>query len=108
MAIIDIVEFAFPNTAQTIGIRIPNVPQLVPVANAISIATIKIITGRNNWKCSALPDITVSTKSVAPRSPVIALSDHANVRIMIAGTMAMNPFGILSIKLLNESTLLQR
>lgn len=44
-----------PNTLHTIGIRIANVPQLVPVENARNKATINIIHGRNSFNAPAEP-----------------------------------------------------
>ena len=41
------------NTARVIGIRIPKVPQEVPVAKARKTPMIKTIAGRNVWKLLA-------------------------------------------------------
>ena len=46
-----------------IGIKIPNVPQLVPVAKARKIATTKITAGRNEFKFPTAPCIRPPTKS---------------------------------------------
>ncbi len=43
------------NTLRTMGIRIPNVPQEVPVAKERPTAIRKIIAGRNDWKAPAVP-----------------------------------------------------
>ena len=92
------------NTAHTIGISIPNVPHDVPVANAMRHPTINITAGR---KLNRLPDadvIAVCTKSFAPIISVVPLSVHANVRISIAGTIALKPSGIASIHLPKSRT----
>lgn len=51
----------FSNTATTIGIRIPKVPQDVPVANAKKQPTTKMIAGRKFKKERALDATTVAT-----------------------------------------------
>ena len=101
-----IVSFVPWNTATTIGIKIPNVPQEVPVANARKQPTRKIIAGRKFTSPVAAVSITPATYSAAPRLSVIAFSVHANVRIRIAGTIALNPSGIHAIESVNFSTLL--
>ena len=90
-----------------IGIRIPNVPQEVPVANARKQATTKIIAGSIILSPAAEPSTRPATNSFAPRLSVIALSVHANVKIKIAGTIALNPSGTQSMLALKESTLRQ-
>ena len=86
------------------GIRIPKVPQEVPVANARRHATTNMIAGRKLARPAAAPFITPPTYSAAPKSPVIFLSVVAKVRISIAGTMAIKPFGIHSIASLKVTT----
>ena len=94
------------NDATTIGIRIPNVPQLVPVANARNTAITNIITGRKLTNSEAEPLMIEATNSFAPKLSVIALIDHANVRIRICGIIEENHLGIHSMNYLNETTLL--
>ena len=93
-----IVSFVPWNTATTIGISIPNVPQEVPVANARKHPTRKIIAGRRFISPPAAEFITEATNGAAPRLSVIAFRVHANVRIRIAGTIALNPSGIQAIE----------
>ena len=50
--------------------------------------------------------LTPATYSAAPRLSVIAFNVHANVRIRIAGTMALNPSGTQDMDSLNLSTFL--
>ena len=98
---------SFPaNTATTIGIRIPNVPHDVPVEKARHTATTNIIAGSNNCIPLAECSIIVATNSFAPSTSVIDFNDHANVRIRIAGTIALNPAGKQSIHSENLSDLL--
>ncbi len=104
MDIIIICGSPFWNTATTIGIRIPKVPQEVPVAKARKHPTTKIIAGRKFINAPALDSTSPATYRSAPRLSVIAFSVHAKVRIRIAGTMARNPSGIQSIHSLKEST----
>ena len=94
--------------AVTIGIKIPNVPHDVPVENARKQATRKIIAGKKFASPAAADFISISTYSAAPSKPVIFLRAVANVKIKIAGTIALKPFGILSIASLNVITLLAR
>ena len=75
---------------ETVGIRIPNVPQEVPVANARTQATTKMTAGRK-FASPAAPDIRSPTKYFAPSTVVIFLRPVAKVRIRIAGTIAMKP-----------------
>ena len=78
------VGLEFSNTATTIGIRMPNVPQLVPVANARKHPIRKIMAGRKFMNPPA-DDLTSSdTNTSAPRVSVIAFRDHANVSIKMA------------------------
>ena len=42
--------------------------------------------------------ITEATNGAAPRLSVIAFRVHANVRIRIAGTIALNPSGMQAIE----------
>ena len=80
--------------ATTIGISMPNVPQLVPVANARNIATINIMAGRKLRNPTDNPPTSPATYSLTPRLSVVALSVHANVNMRIAGTIALKPSGI--------------
>ena len=83
------------NTATTIGIRIPNVPHEVPVANARKHATKKITAGNNEIKSPATDFIDIATNSFAPRESVIDFKVHAIVRIKMAGTIAQSGFAPL-------------
>jgi len=97
-----------PGRTVTIGMRIPNVPQDVPVENARKLATMNIIAGRNAPRLPAEPFIASSKNPAALSSPVVIfLSAVANVRIVIAGTIALNPLGMQFIASLKEITLLQ-
>ena len=92
------------NIYVTIGIRIPNVPHDVPVANESPHATRKIIAGRNLSRPPAALLITSATKYLAPSAAVIFLRDVAKVRINIAGTIAIKPLGtavMASLKLIS-------
>ena len=105
MAIIIIAGSVFWNACTTIGIRIPNVPHDVPVANASPHPTTNITAGRNIAKPSALFFIITSTNSAAPKLLVMFFNVHANVKIRIAGTIALNPSGRQSIHSLNGNIL---
>ena len=94
------------NTATTIGIRIPNVPHEVPVANARKHATKKITAGNNEIKSPATDFIDIATNSFAPRESVIDFKVHAIVRIKMAGTIALKPSTKQSMQFLNGRTLL--
>ena len=85
------------NTLTTIGIRIPKVPQEVPVANASPQPTRKIKAGSRFNRPFAQPPIIEATYSAAPKLSVIAFKVHAQVRIRIAGTMDLKPSGIQDI-----------
>ena len=93
------------NTATTIGIKIPNVPQDVPVANARKQPMMNTIAGRNAIRLPANPFTAISTYSFAPRLSVIDFNDQANVKIIIAGTIALKPSGIQLIQSENVNTL---
>jgi len=92
--------------AVTIGMRIPNVPHDVPVAKARRHAMMKITAGRSDVRLAEAPSTTAATNSRASRREVIFLRLVANVRIRIAGTIALKPAGIHSIASLNVITLL--
>ena len=91
IAMIVMFESNPPNAAITIGIRIPNVPHDVPVAKEIPTAIRKITAGRRLINAPAVPLTIHSMKLVALRLSVIALRVHAQTRIRIAGTIALNP-----------------
>src|SRR5690554_1467706 len=91
-------------TATTIGRRMPKVPQDVPVENDIPIATANTIAGSIIFRPVA-PSKIVLTYSLAPRRFVIPLKVHANVRMRIAGTIALNPSGKHSMHSSKLSTL---
>ena len=92
--------------AATIGISIPKVPQDVPVEKDRIHATINIIAGKKFARPAAAESIRVLTNISAPRSPVIFLRAVAEVRIKIAGTIAIKPFGIQDIASLKVTILL--
>ena len=94
------------NVLTTIGISIPNVPQDVPVANARKTATRKITAGNTLSQAPETPCTSPATNSLAPRLSVMALRVHANVRIRMAGTIALKPSGIHAQDSLNSRTLL--
>ena len=96
-----------PRMVTAIGTRTPKVPQLVPVANAIPPARMKKIAGKRN--CGKLLFARlVSTNACASRyppfAPMIPDIDHANVRMRIAGTIALNPSVKLDVISLKETT----
>ena len=82
--------------ASTIGMRIPKVPQEVPVAKAMPQATRNMIAGRNVLSPAAFASAP-STNAEESRRFVIFLRVVAIVRIRIAGTIAIKPLGIHSI-----------
>ena len=89
------------NTFWTMGIRMPKVPQLVPVAKASRQPTANTITGSSS--CTPVAEVRTKsrTKYLAPRESVMPFRDQAKVRIMMAGTMALKPSGmqpIISLK----------
>jgi len=88
----------------TMGIKIPKVPQEVPVENERIQATKKMIAGRKLARPAAAEFIRPSTYSAAPKRPVIFLRAVANVRIKIAGTIALKPLGIQAIASLKVTT----
>ena len=89
------------NAERTMGIRMPNVPQEVPVEKERPTAIRKMIAGRNIIRDSAEPLTISAIKRDAPRLSVMPLSVQANVRIRIAGTIALKPAGMLSIRVVN-------
>ena len=98
--------FSSGNAFRQIGIRIPKVPQEVPVANARPTAITNTIAGRKFCRDCALPDTRSATYVSAPRDSVTDFSVHARTRIMIAGTIALKPSVRLSMHSLNLRTLL--
>lgn len=81
------------NTATTIGMSMPKVPQEVPVEKARKQPTRKIMAGRKFIREPALWFMISATNTAAPRLSVIAFNVHAKVRIRIAGTIALKPLG---------------
>ena len=86
-----------------IGTKIENVPQDVPVENAIKIAMKKMITGMN-----ATPVVdrfsVVLKNAPMPRRSVMPFNVQANVRIKIAGIIILAPSGnasIISLKVMS-------
>ena len=61
--------------------------------------------GRKFISPSALDLTSSDTNTSAPRLSVIAFSDHAKVRISMAGTMALNPSGTQDMHSPNRITL---
>ena len=79
------------NTFRVIGIRMPKVPQEVPVAKDRPTAIRKMIAGRKPSMFPALFSTMPATYSAAPRESVIAFRVQARERIMMAGTIALKP-----------------
>ena len=94
--------------ATTIGIKIPKVPQEVPVAKARPMAIRKINTGRKDNAEPALLFTITATNSFAPKLSVIAFKDQAKVKIKMAGTICLNPSGRQSIPSLKERAFLPK
>ena len=90
--------------ARTMGIRMPNVPQLVPVEKPRMQAMRKMIAGRNAFSEAAGPLMRSEMKIFAPSESVMPFSVHAQQRIMIAGTIALNPSGNASMHDWKEMT----
>ena len=90
--------------AVTMGIRIPNVPQDVPVAKASTQATRKITAGKKEPNAAACPDMRLPTKYLAPSIVVIFLRAVAKVRIRIAGTICLKPSEKASVNCLMVMT----
>ena len=90
--------------------RIPKVPQDVPVAKARNIPTRNTSAGRRpiNVLLSAIFATIPPTYSAAPSESVIDLSVQAKVRTRIAGTIDLKPSGIAFIHSLKLSTLVIR
>ena len=88
-----------PTTLVAIGTRIPNVPQLVPVAKEIAQAIKNRIAGINapNFSAETFASTNALASNAPPFAPIIALSVHANVKIRIAGTIDLKPSEILLI-----------
>ena len=104
MEMIIIVAFVPSNAFTTIGISIPKVPHEVPVANARNHAMINTSAGRKLSNASGVLFTSSATNYFAPRLSVIAFNVQANVRIKIAGTIALNPSGIQDMDSLNFNT----
>ena len=97
-------------TVVTMGMRIPKVPQDVPVANAMKTATTKMMAGSRDCRPAATPFMAPSTKAEALRisSPVVRFfREVARVRMMIGAIMAMKPSGTLFMASLNVMSFLQ-
>ena len=91
-------------TFNTIGMRIPKVPQEVPVAKDKPTAIKKIMAGSIICNPLAEPSTSCDTKILAPKLSVIAFKVQAQVKIIMAGTMALKPSGMLSMHCLKVST----
>ena len=86
------------NTSTTIGMRMENVPQDVPVAKARNSATTKMIAGSMMVRPLADPSSIPATNCGAPREDLVMPPMlHASTRIRIAGTMALKPSARLSV-----------
>ena len=85
------------NTSSVMGISMPKVPQLVPVAKLRKQPIRNTMAGRKDWKLWAELFTAEATYAPAPRESVIALRDQAQVSISIAGTMALKPSGSMPI-----------
>ena len=85
------------NTLSTMGIRMPKVPQDVPVAKARKQPMRNTMAGSSIWNPAAECSTTAATYSRAPSESVMAFRLHAKVRIMMAGTMALKPSGMQAI-----------
>ena len=88
----------------TMGIRMPKVPQLVPVAKARPQPTRKITAGSRLTIAPVLWRTRASTNTSAPRLSVMAFRVQAKVRIRMAGTIALKPSGRHSMQALKFST----
>ena len=88
----------------TMGMRMPKVPQLVPVAKAKPPPTRKMMAGSMLYRPAAAPSMQPETNSAAPSALVMLLSVSAKVRMMMAGTMASKPGTMDFIASLNEIT----
>ena len=95
-------------TLTTIGMRMPNVPQDVPVAKLRPQPIRKMIAGSSDRKLPAEPRTSAATYCCAPSESVIALSVHANVKIRMAGTMDLKPSGMASMHSVNFITRVAR
>ena len=96
------------NMAVTIGIKIPNVPQEVPVAKASPVPTRNKTAGKIAVAV-IFPERTLFTK--APAASLLLQkppSVQASTRIRIAETIILKPCGIHSANSLKEMTLLGR
>ncbi len=89
------------NTLSTMGIRMPKVPQDVPVAKDRKQPITNTMAGSRSWNPAAELFTTAATNSRAPKESVMAFRLQAKVRIRIAGTMALKPSGMQSIISLN-------
>ena len=79
-------------------------PQEVPVEKERPTAMRKMIAGRKSWNAPAEPSINWEIKIFAPSESVMVFSVHAQQRIIMAGTMALKPFGRASMHFPKLST----
>ena len=92
--------FVGSNIDATIGIRIPKVPQLVPVAKARAMATTKITAGKKLFKLPATFVMIFPTKAAEPRRSLeIFLRLVARLKIRMAEVIDEKPSGRSSIDL---------
>ena len=82
----------FSKTFTTIGIRIPKVPQEVPVAKARKPSDQEYIAGRKFIRLPAADSVAICTKSAAPRLSVMDFKVQAKVRIRIARNHGLKAF----------------
>ena len=92
------------NALSVIGINMPNVPHDVPVAKDRPHAIRNMIAGRMLRKLPLLWSTMFATYSAAPRESVMALRDHARVRIVMGATIALKPSSMHFMHSLNLST----
>ena len=101
-------RLVFPvNIPVAIGTRIANVPQEVPVEKDRKIATANNTTGMKILAEAFSPTIP-PTNSASPIASPIPFSDHAKIRIVIAGIISLKPSTRLSINPLKSTTFLGR
>ena len=87
------------------GIRIPKVPQEVPVEKLSRQATRKMMAGRKLKRDPAAVFITPATKYLPPRRPVMFFREVARHRMVMGGTMLINPLGMQAMASLKLITL---
>ena len=100
-----------PRIVTAMGTSTPNVPQDVPVANAIAPASTKKIAGNKNFGNELFARLFCTNACASrkpPFAPIIPDNDQAKVKIKIAGTIALKPsvkLPVISLKLNTPSTI---